>query len=88
MNPVSVDSNVSSVLRNNRFRRDARSLDEEEAMWFDDEEDLEDGEAIIPMSDFLKNKIDSNKLDSDFEHFKLMESKRGETLHLLFESLL
>ncbi|XP_064601832.1 serine/threonine-protein phosphatase 4 regulatory subunit 3-like [Liolophura sinensis] len=73
----SVENNVSSVLRNNRFRRDARTLDEEEAMWFDDEEDLEDGEAIIPMSDFLKNKIDSNKIDSDFDHFKLMESKRA-----------
>ncbi|MFT7801681.1 serine/threonine-protein phosphatase 4 regulatory subunit 3A [Arapaima gigas] len=38
---------MRSILRNHRYRRDARTLEDEEEMWFNtDEDDLEDGEAI------------------------------------------
>ncbi|XP_035630415.1 serine/threonine-protein phosphatase 4 regulatory subunit 3-like isoform X1 [Oncorhynchus keta] len=46
---------MRSILRNHRFRRDARTLDDDEEMWFNaDEEELEDCEAVVPPSD---NKI-------------------------------
>uniref|UniRef100_A0A8C1T1Y6 Serine/threonine-protein phosphatase 4 regulatory subunit 3 n=1 Tax=Cyprinus carpio TaxID=7962 RepID=A0A8C1T1Y6_CYPCA len=45
--------------RNHRFRRDARTLEDEEEMWFNtDEEDLEDGEAVVPPSDKMKSDED------------------------------
>uniref|UniRef100_A0A4W4GYI1 Serine/threonine-protein phosphatase 4 regulatory subunit 3 n=1 Tax=Electrophorus electricus TaxID=8005 RepID=A0A4W4GYI1_ELEEL len=50
---------MRSILRNHRFRRDARTLEDEEEMWFNtDEEDLEDGEAVVPPSDKMKNDED------------------------------
>ncbi|XP_014226663.1 serine/threonine-protein phosphatase 4 regulatory subunit 3 isoform X2 [Trichogramma pretiosum] len=39
---------VPSILRNSRFRRDQRQLDEEEEMWFNEEEDFDEGEAVVP----------------------------------------
>lgn len=51
-------SSMRSILRNHRFRRDARTLEDEEEMWFNDEEDLEDGEAVVPPSDKMKNDED------------------------------
>merc|ERR1719209_2379569 len=37
---------MPSMLRNNRFRRDARALEEEEEMWFDQEEpDLDSADS-------------------------------------------
>uniref|UniRef100_A0A6Q2XTC4 Serine/threonine-protein phosphatase 4 regulatory subunit 3 n=1 Tax=Esox lucius TaxID=8010 RepID=A0A6Q2XTC4_ESOLU len=43
---------MRSILRNHRFRRDARTLDDDEEMWFNaDEDELEDGEAVVPPSD-------------------------------------
>uniref|UniRef100_A0A8C7QT66 Serine/threonine-protein phosphatase 4 regulatory subunit 3 n=1 Tax=Oncorhynchus mykiss TaxID=8022 RepID=A0A8C7QT66_ONCMY len=43
---------MRSILRNHRFRRDARTLDDDEEMWFNaDEEELEDCEAVVPPSD-------------------------------------
>ncbi|XP_059476102.1 serine/threonine-protein phosphatase 4 regulatory subunit 3 isoform X2 [Neocloeon triangulifer] len=54
---------VPSILRNPRFRRDPRQLEEEEDMWFNDEEDFED----TP---------DPKKLDSELDSLgKLMERK-------------
>uniref|UniRef100_A0A8C2I2A2 Serine/threonine-protein phosphatase 4 regulatory subunit 3 n=1 Tax=Cyprinus carpio TaxID=7962 RepID=A0A8C2I2A2_CYPCA len=50
---------MRSILRNHRFRRDARTLEDEEEMWFNtDEEDLEDGEAVVPPSDKMKSDED------------------------------
>lgn len=51
-------SSMRSILRNHRFRRDARTLEDEEEMWFNDEEDMEDGEAVVPPSDKMKNDED------------------------------
>lgn len=52
-------SSMRSILRNHRFRRDARTLEDEEEMWFNtDEDDLEDGEAVVPPSDKMKSEED------------------------------
>ncbi|XP_063985531.1 serine/threonine-protein phosphatase 4 regulatory subunit 3 [Diachasmimorpha longicaudata] len=39
---------VPSILRNSRYRRDQRQLDEDEEMWFNEEEDFDEGEAVVP----------------------------------------
>ena len=39
---------MPSILRNSRYRRDQRQLDEEEEMWFNEEEDFDEGEAVVP----------------------------------------
>lgn len=64
----SLDS-MPSILRNNRFRRDPRQLDEDEEMWFNDEDDMEDGE---PMSDTL-----NKKLDDEFDQIGRILDRRG-----------
>ncbi|KAJ8775596.1 hypothetical protein J1605_001316 [Eschrichtius robustus] len=43
---------MRSILRNHRYQRDARTLEDEEEMWFNtDEDDMEDGEAVMSPSD-------------------------------------
>uniref|UniRef100_A0AAY4BPW6 Serine/threonine-protein phosphatase 4 regulatory subunit 3 n=1 Tax=Denticeps clupeoides TaxID=299321 RepID=A0AAY4BPW6_9TELE len=73
---------MRSILRNHRFRREARTLEDEEEMWFNtDEEDLEDGEAVVPPSD--KTKSDEDLMDpiSKFmERKKLKEVEEKEVL--------
>ncbi|KAL8169039.1 UNVERIFIED_CONTAM: Serine/threonine-protein phosphatase 4 regulatory subunit 3A [Gekko kuhli] len=50
---------MRSILRNHRYRRDARTLEDEEEMWFNtDEDDMEDGEAVVLPSDKSKNDED------------------------------
>ncbi|KAA0708508.1 Serine/threonine-protein phosphatase 4 regulatory subunit 3 SMEK -like protein 1 [Triplophysa tibetana] len=68
---------MRSILRNHRFRRDARTLEDEEEMWFNtDEEDLEDGEAVVPPSDKIKSDEDLMDPISKFmERKKLKESE-------------
>ncbi|KAF6721438.1 Serine/threonine-protein phosphatase 4 regulatory subunit 3-A [Oryzias melastigma] len=53
--------------RLNRYRRDARSLDEDEEMWFNDDEDDEDAEAT------------EKRMEDDFSdsYGKFMEAKKG-----------
>uniref|UniRef100_A0A3P9ICE9 Serine/threonine-protein phosphatase 4 regulatory subunit 3 n=2 Tax=Oryzias TaxID=8089 RepID=A0A3P9ICE9_ORYLA len=53
--------------RLNRYRRDARSLDEDEEMWFNDDEDDEDGEST------------EKRMEDDFSdsYGKFMETKKG-----------
>jgi len=66
-------SNTALSLRNNRFRRDQRALEEDEEMWFDQEDEADEGENIVPMADVLKN-----KLESEFDPLgKMMENRRG-----------
>lgn len=52
-----------------RYRRDARSLDEDEEMWFNDDEDDEEGEAV-----------EKTRPEEDFpeSYGKYMEAKKGE----------
>ncbi|XP_035461867.1 serine/threonine-protein phosphatase 4 regulatory subunit 3B isoform X2 [Scophthalmus maximus] len=53
--------------RLNRYRRDARSLDEDEELWFNDDDDDDDGEAV------------EKRMEDDFSdsYGKYMEAKRG-----------
>lgn len=64
---------VPSILRNNRYRRDQRQLEEEEEMWFNEEDDFDDGEAVVPAntSNIINKKL-SSELDSIGEHFSLL----------------
>lgn len=71
---------VPSILRNNRFnRRDGnRTLDDDEELWFDQDDDIADSEEIMPMSDMLKSDmLKSSKID-EFDAFSMKyESKKG-----------
>ncbi|XP_058609037.1 serine/threonine-protein phosphatase 4 regulatory subunit 3-like [Onychostoma macrolepis] len=73
---------MRSILRNHRFHRDARTLEDEEEMWFNtDEEDLEDGEAVVPPSDKMKSDEDLMDPISKFmERKKLKDSEEKEVL--------
>ena len=43
-------------------------------MWFANDDEVDDGESIVPMSDVLKN-----KLDADFDQInRLLENRRGK----------
>lgn len=54
-----------------RYRRDARSMDEDEELWFNDDDDDEDGEAV------------ERRMDEDFSdsYEKFMEAKKGNLLN-------
>ncbi|XP_018589379.1 serine/threonine-protein phosphatase 4 regulatory subunit 3 [Scleropages formosus] len=73
---------MRSILRNHRYRRDARTLEDEEEMWFNtDEDDLEDGEAIVPPSDKMKSDEDLMDPISKFmERRKLKDAEEKEVL--------
>ncbi|XP_078263082.1 serine/threonine-protein phosphatase 4 regulatory subunit 3 isoform X3 [Rhinoraja longicauda] len=70
-----------------RYRRDARTLEEEEEMWFNTEEDeMEDGEPVLLPTDKSKND------DEIMDHFgKFMERKKlkdGDEKEVLTKSTL
>ena len=75
-NLVNIDSllpcSVPSILRNSRYRRDPRALEEEEEMWFEGEDEMEEGEAKVPMNDMIKSKF-----DLDFEQINKVLEKKG-----------
>lgn len=78
---------MRSILRNHRFRRDARTLEDEEEMWFNtDEDDLEDGEAVVPPSDKMKTEEDLMEPISKFMERK--KCKYRESSLLLFTNIL
>ena len=68
---------MPSILRSARYRRDARAMEEEEEMWFEQEDDLDDGETIIPMPDNLRRQLDS-EFDSQIN--RLFDSKKCKFL--------
>ncbi|PSN32503.1 hypothetical protein C0J52_21946 [Blattella germanica] len=70
----SICSSVPSILRNSRYRRDQRQLEEEEEMWFNEDDDFDDGEAVVPAA----NDILSKKLDSDIESIGKMIDKKQD----------
>ncbi|XP_053567995.1 serine/threonine-protein phosphatase 4 regulatory subunit 3B isoform X1 [Bombina bombina] len=63
-------TSVPSILRSNRFRRDARALDDDEELWFNEEEEEE--EVVVPP-------IEKSKTDDDFpdSYEKFIETKKG-----------
>jgi len=63
---------AASIVRNNRFRRDVRAPDEDEEIWFSQDEDNEENEGSPQVSELLKT-----KLNSDLDHIhKLWENKK------------
>ncbi|XP_077189803.1 serine/threonine-protein phosphatase 4 regulatory subunit 3B isoform X1 [Paroedura picta] len=65
-------NSVPSILRSNRFRRDARALEEDEEMWFNEDEE-EESEAVIPP-------VEKSKSEDDFpdSYEKFMETKKAK----------
>ena len=60
MQSSSICSSVPSILRNSRYRRDQRQLEEEEEMWFNEDDDSDE---VIP----FPNEIIGKKMDTDLE---------------------
>lgn len=72
---------MRSILRNHRYRRDARTLEDEEEMWFNtDEDDLEDGEAVVLPSD--KSKNDEDIMDPISKFMERKKCKSVKELHV------
>uniref|UniRef100_A0AAX7SCF3 Serine/threonine-protein phosphatase 4 regulatory subunit 3 n=1 Tax=Astatotilapia calliptera TaxID=8154 RepID=A0AAX7SCF3_ASTCA len=63
---------LNSSFLNCRYRRDARSLDEDEELWFNDDDDDDDGEAV------------EKRMGDDFSdsYGKYMEAKKGKLYSL------
>ncbi|XP_015790026.1 serine/threonine-protein phosphatase 4 regulatory subunit 3A [Tetranychus urticae] len=69
------------ILRNERFRRDPRQLDEDEEMWFNNEDEDVDG---------IDNNLDgslSYKLEAEFDQFNKKISERKSNLGLSYADL-
>ncbi|XP_078260995.1 serine/threonine-protein phosphatase 4 regulatory subunit 3B isoform X3 [Rhinoraja longicauda] len=66
-------NSVPSILRNNRYRRDARALDDDEEMWFNEEE--EEGEALVPH-------VEKSKSEDDYpdSYGKFLETKKVQQM--------
>lgn len=80
---------MRSILRNHRYRRDARTLEDEEEMWFNtDEDDMEDGEAVVPPSDKPKNDEDIMDPISKFMERKKCKWWEDESHNLYYLVLL
>ncbi|ELW47879.1 Serine/threonine-protein phosphatase 4 regulatory subunit 3 [Tupaia chinensis] len=65
-------NSVPSILRSNRFRRDAKALEEDEEMWFNEDEE-EEGKAVVAS-------IEKSKAEDDFpdSYEKFMETKKAK----------
>ncbi|XP_064411738.1 serine/threonine-protein phosphatase 4 regulatory subunit 3 isoform X3 [Latimeria chalumnae] len=64
-------NSVPSILRNNRYRRDARTLEDDDEMWFNEDEEEEEGEAVVPP-------VERSKTEDDFSesYGKFIENKK------------
>ncbi|XP_063085494.1 serine/threonine-protein phosphatase 4 regulatory subunit 3B isoform X4 [Cavia porcellus] len=65
-------NSVPSILRSNRFRRDAKALEEDEEMWFNEDEEEEGKAAVTP--------VEKSKTEDDFpdSYEKFMETKKAK----------
>ncbi|XP_074255998.1 serine/threonine-protein phosphatase 4 regulatory subunit 3B isoform X5 [Saimiri boliviensis] len=65
-------NSVPSILRSNRFRRDAKALEEDEEMWFNEDEE-EEGKAVVAP-------VEKSKPEDDFpdNYEKFMETKKAK----------
>ncbi|XP_053203973.1 serine/threonine-protein phosphatase 4 regulatory subunit 3A-like isoform X2 [Panonychus citri] len=68
------------IMRNERFRRDPRQLDEDEEIWFNNDEE-EDG-----MDNNLQGSL-SYKLEAEFDQFNKKISEKKSTLSLSYADL-
>ena len=70
---TTVVETVPGLLRgssSSRFRRDPRQLDEDVEMWLqddDDEDSLEEGEAVVPAGTAVSELSKNSKLDDDLD---------------------
>lgn len=70
--------------KKNQLWIDSRTLEEEEERWFDQEDEVDDGETLVPMNDVLKS-----KLDSDFDQInRFMENRKGQIDWLANDSVM
>ncbi|XP_076442092.1 serine/threonine-protein phosphatase 4 regulatory subunit 3-like [Babylonia areolata] len=71
---LNLEGHATSLVRNSRFRRDVRSLEEEEELWFDQDEDTEDVDGHPPMTDILKHKLetDLDSIQKMWEHKRVL----------------
>ncbi|XP_013212646.1 serine/threonine-protein phosphatase 4 regulatory subunit 3B isoform X5 [Ictidomys tridecemlineatus] len=65
-------NSVPSILRSNRFRRDAKALEEDEEMWFNEDEE-DEGKAVVAP-------VEKSKPDDDFpdSYEKFMDTKKAK----------
>jgi protein phosphatase-4 regulatory subunit 3 len=70
--------NVPALLRNNRFRRDPRQLDEDEEMWFNDEDEIEDGDGVVPASS--SPEMIGRKIDADLDSLGKLLDKKADSI--------
>ncbi|XP_036291257.1 serine/threonine-protein phosphatase 4 regulatory subunit 3B isoform X4 [Pipistrellus kuhlii] len=65
-------NSVPSILRSNRFRRDPKALEEDEEMWFNEDEE-EEGKAVVAP-------VEKSKPEDDFpdSYEKFMETKKAK----------
>ncbi|XP_023602480.1 serine/threonine-protein phosphatase 4 regulatory subunit 3B isoform X7 [Myotis lucifugus] len=65
-------NSVPSILRSNRFRRDAKALEEDEEMWFNEDEEEEGKTVVAP--------VEKSKPEDDFpdSYEKFMETKKAK----------
>uniref|UniRef100_A0A224X7R4 Protein to be involved in carbohydrate metabolism n=1 Tax=Panstrongylus lignarius TaxID=156445 RepID=A0A224X7R4_9HEMI len=66
---------VPSILRTNRFRREPRQIDEEEEMWFNEDDDFDEGEAVVPAA---ASNIINKKITQDLDSINKTLDKRLE----------
>lgn len=71
---ASLDS-VPSILRSNRLRREPRQLDEEEEMWFNEDDDFDEGEAVVPAA---TSNIISKKMNHEIDSIGKTLDKKSE----------
>ncbi|CAG7720631.1 unnamed protein product [Allacma fusca] len=71
---------VPALLRNSRFRRDPRQLDEDEEMWFNDDDDIEDGEAVVPAGNTSELLARNSKIDADLESLGKLLDKKADSI--------
>lgn len=63
---------VPSILRSSRYRRDQRQMDEEEEMWFNEDEDFDDNETVVSSTatDIISTK-DTNLESIGYSQYKI-----------------
>lgn len=65
---------MSIFNKKNQFWIDSRILEEEEERWFDQEDEVDDGEILVLMNDVFKFKF-----DFDFDQInRFMENRKGQ----------
>ncbi|XP_022110005.1 serine/threonine-protein phosphatase 4 regulatory subunit 3A-like isoform X2 [Acanthaster planci] len=74
----------TTILQSNRYRRDARALDEDEELWFDREEEVEDADVVVPMAGDTISPFRSTMVDAQLDSInRFVESKKAQESTIL-----